>query len=387
VTQGPLAGIRVVEAGRFAAAPSCATVLADWGADVIKLEPPDGDPARGPGSRAVGEHRVNPRFDVHNRSRRSVALDLTTESGRGDAHRLVATADVFVTNMRPSALVRLGLDIATLRGAHPRLIYAQVTGYGLDDPDERPSYDHGAFWSFSGMADLFRDGSGTPPQPAGGMGDRATGAVLAGGVSAALFRRERTGDGDHVAVSLLRTAMWLMASDVADALRDPDADRPVDRKAASIPTVNCFRCRDGEWIWLQSMHPDQDWDRLLAAIDAQWLDDDPRFRGGDPHKLAASRTQFVETLDEIFRKHTAAEWYRRLSDADLVVAPVQRLAAAVRDPLVAASGALRTMNAPDGTPYLTVNSPCGFGTDLAEGAPAPRMGADTAAVLAELRQV
>ena len=237
---------------------------------------------------------------MHNRTRRSVALDLSVPVGRGVARRLITAADVFVTNLRQKALTRLELDSTTLRAAAPQLVYAQVTGYGDADEENRRSYDHGAFWSYSGMAALFRDSAGTPPQPAGGMGDRASGSALAGAVCAALFARQRTGRGEHVSVSLLSTAMWLMASDAADALRTPAPARGNDRLSAPIPTVNCFRCADGRWLWLQSMLPERDWDALLTALDARWLDDDPRFSGGDGRLLAQGRAALTEALDEIF---------------------------------------------------------------------------------------
>lgn len=379
---GPLAGIRVVEAGRFASAPSCGTVLADWGAEVIKLEPPGGDPARGPGSLEGGQG-LNPRFDVHNRSRRSVVLDLATKDGHRHGTQLVGSADVFVTNLRPAALTRLGIDEPTLRTAFPRLVYAQVTGYGLGEAENIRSYDHGAFWAYSGMAALFGDSEGAPPQPAGGMGDRASGTALAGAVAAALFARERTGRGDHVTVSLLRTAIWLMASDAADALHRPDRPRELSRAAAPIPTVNCFRCLDGRWIWLQSMLPELDWDVLLEALDAHWLDDDPRFRGGQQCRVQQARSALVEALDEIFRRRTAEEWVGRLRAAGLTVAAVRTLAEAVSDPVVLASGAIRDARHGE-TVYPTVNSPCSFGDGLADARPAPAPGADTDEVLAEL---
>lgn len=380
-----MSGVRVVEAGRFASAPSCGTILADWGAEVIKLEPPQGDPARGPGSlTADGHTAVNPRFDVHNRSRRSVALDLALPRGREVAQQLIGQADVFVTNLRPSALTRLGLDSETLRGGNPRLVYGQVTGYGAGEAEDRRSYDHGAFWSYSGMADLFQDGTGQPPQPAGGMGDRATGSALAGAVAGALFARERTGRGEHVSVSLLRTAMWLMASDVADALRHPDSVRETARAAAPIPTVNCYRCADGRWLWLQLMLPNRDWSALLDALDAHWLDEDPRFRGGDPKLLGRWRAELVESLDEVFRRRPLHEWEERLAAAGLTFAPVQGLADAVGSPLVDSSGAFLSISNGSGS-YRTVNSPATFASSGSPvGTSSPAVGADTADVLAEI---
>lgn len=378
---GPLAGIRVVEAGRFAAAPSCATVLADWGAEVIKLEPPDGDPARGPGSLTQS---VNPRFDVHNRTRRSVALDLGLPEGRTIADRLLGAADVFVTNLRPVALEKLGLSPARHLARNPRLVYGQITGYGLGEAENVASYDHGAFWSASGLAALYADAEGVPPQPAGGMGDRATGTALAGAITAALFRRERSGRGEHVTTSLLRTAMWLMASDVADALRVPDLERGNDRTRAPVPTVNCFRCADGRWIWLQCMLPERTWGALLKALDATWLDDDSRFRSGDRRLLAKSGPAFVEALDEIFRQRPLAEWSTRLTAAGIPYAPVRTLGEAVSDPVTVATGAFLDMEHA-GTPYRTVNSPCSFvGTEAARRTPSPGVGQHTVEVLAEL---
>jgi crotonobetainyl-CoA:carnitine CoA-transferase CaiB-like acyl-CoA transferase len=174
---GPLSGIRVIEIGRFAAGPACATVLADWGAEVIKIEPPGGDPARGRGViERGGAPRVNPRFEVHNRSRQSIVLDLRVPAGRDTADRLLAGADVLVTNLSPAALRRLDLDAVTLRSRHPHLIVAQVSGYDPGTPraDER-SYDHGAYWSYSGAASLFAapTGSRRSPRAASGTGRQA----------------------------------------------------------------------------------------------------------------------------------------------------------------------------------------------------------------------
>lgn len=380
-TDAPLAGIRVVEAGRFASAPSCATVLADWGAEVIKLEPPGGDPARAPGSLA---RSVNPRFDVHNRTRRSVALDLRLPEGRTIADRLLASADVFVTNLRPAALEKLGLAPARQLARNSRLVYGQITGYGLGEAENVASYDHGAFWSASGLAALYADAEGVPPQPTGGLGDRATGTALAGAITAALYRRERTGRGEHVTASLLRTAMWLMASDVADALREPGIGRANDRRRAPVPTLNCFRCADGRWLWLQCMLPDRMWDALLGALDAGWLDDDPRFRSGNRRSLAESGPALVDAFDEIFRQRPLAEWSRRLTAAGIPFAPVRTLDEAVGDRVTDATGAFLDMEH-DGTAYRTVNSPCSFGgTGPARPTPSPGVGQDTVEVLAEL---
>jgi crotonobetainyl-CoA:carnitine CoA-transferase CaiB-like acyl-CoA transferase len=355
----PLSGVRIVELGRFASAPSCATVLADWGAAVIKVEPPSGDPARGPG--ALAGTGINPRFDVHNRSRRSIALDLRQADGSAALRRLLASADVFVTNLRPNSLERLGLATIALRNEFPRLIIAHVTGYGIDTSwaNER-SYDHGAFWSYAGVGAMFSQRDGEPPQAAGGFGDRATGAMLAGAICAALLSAERTGEGSYITTSLVQAGTWLAASDLSDEVAAPGRPRPTRRHEAPIPTLNCFRTADGRWLWLQVMTPERDWSRLAAALDAPWLDDDPRFRGGEATKLAASREILVDTFDEIFRRRTLAEWAVRLTDHDLTWSPVRTLAEVAQDPELRQSTAFTQVVDRFGGSHDSVNTPCTF---------------------------
>jgi len=389
----PLSGVRVIEIGRFAAGPACATVLADWGADVVKIEPPGGDPARG---RGVLDHSdpngsgngnappVNPRFEVHNRSRRSVVLDLRAPAGRSAAGRLIAAADVLVTNLSPPALEALELDPATLRACYPRLIVAQVSGYdpGTPQAGER-SYDHGAYWSYSGAASLFTGRDGQPPQPAGGFGDRAAGSMLAGAVAAALLARERTGAGSHVTTSLVSTGMWLMASDVGDVLATGRAQRSADRRQAPVPTVNCFRTSDARWLWLQVMDPDRDWPRLVAALDAPWLDEDPRFRGGDYARLRANREALTELLDELFRARPLAEWAVRLAEHQVTWAPVRTLEEAVNDEAQRSSPAVVRFDDEFGRQHVTVNSPVRFdGATPRPASRAPEAGENTLEVLA-----
>jgi crotonobetainyl-CoA:carnitine CoA-transferase CaiB-like acyl-CoA transferase len=381
----PLAGVRVLEVGRFAAGPACATVLADWGANVIKIEPPGGDPARG---RGVIEHedvpRVNPRFEVHNRSRRSIVLDLRVPAGRAAADRLIATADVLVTNLSPTALSALSMDAPTLRGRYPRLIVAQISGYDPGTPlAEERSYDHGAYWSWSGAASLFAGRDGQPPQPAGGFGDRAAGSVLAGAVAAALFARDRTGTGSHVRTSLSSTGMWLMASDVSDVLATGRAHRSADRRRTAVPTVNCFRTSDARWLWLQVMEPERDWERLVAALDAPLLDEDPRFRGGDLARLRGNSEALTELLDELFRSRSLAEWAARLTEHRVIWAPVRTLEEAVADSAARSSTAIVSFDDEFGARHVSVNSPVLFdGAIPRPPSRAPGVGEDTLDVLA-----
>ena len=215
---GPLAGVRVVELGLWLAAPACASILADWGADVVKIEPIGGDPFRGLAWAYGGE--MNPPFELDNRGKRSVAVDLRTEGGQDVLWALLADADVFVTNYRPGGLERLGLDWPTVHDRLPQLIYGSITGYGLDGPErDRASYDMGAYWGRAGVAAALTPPGQDLPYQRGGFGDHLTGMSLAGGFSAALFARQRTGVGQLVSTSLLRAGMYQMGADINTSLR------------------------------------------------------------------------------------------------------------------------------------------------------------------------
>ena len=204
---GPMEGIRVVELGVWVAGPCAGMILADWGAEVIKVEPPGGDPYREIFSVSAGvDVETNPPFEMDNRGKRSITVDISKPEGAAIVADLAAEADVFVTNARVPALERAGLDYEDLAARNPRLIYARVTGFGEDGPDrDRAAYDVGAFWARAGVvASLTPDGS-EPPFQRGGMGDHLTGLALASGIAGALYAREKTGRGQMVSTSLLRS--------------------------------------------------------------------------------------------------------------------------------------------------------------------------------------
>src|ERR1700694_2651780 len=202
---GPLHGVRVVELGVWIAGPGAGGILADWGADVIKVEPLSGDPARGFGRMLGGDLDVNPVFELDNRGKRSIALDLSTSEGREIVDELLAAADVLLTNIRPTALGRLGLGPDEVLDRHGRLVYALITGYGLTGPDaDRAAYDVAAYWARAGVAEALRAPGGPLPFQRGGMGDHTAAMTAAAMISAALVARERTGRGQLVSTSLFR---------------------------------------------------------------------------------------------------------------------------------------------------------------------------------------
>jgi crotonobetainyl-CoA:carnitine CoA-transferase CaiB-like acyl-CoA transferase len=382
---GPLEGIRVVEVGVWVAGPSAGGVLADWGATVVKIEPPEGDPFRGLYLTASGvELPANPPFELDNRGKRSIALDLRTAEARAIAHRLVDEADVFVSNVRSAALARLELDYERLAARNPRLVYGRVTGYGDDGPDaHRPSYDVGAFWSRAGIAAALTAPGTDPPLQRGAMGDHTAGITLAGGISAALLARARTGRGQLVSTSLLRVGIFVLGWDTNAALRLGIKATPFTRSDHPNPVILPFKGRDGAWFQLLGLQGQRHWPDLVRAIDRpEWLDD-PRFA-----TMRARRencAELVALLDAVFATATREEWGRRFDAAGMWWAPVQTTTEVIEDPQARASGAFVDVPQSDGTTAPGVASPVDFGdTRWAPAGPSPECGQHTEEILLEL---
>ena len=235
-----LAGVRVVEMGLWVAGPAAGGILADWGADVIKVEMPGGDPMRKLfGALSGSKEERCPPFDLYNRGKRSIALDINQPDGQALMQRLLATADVFITNMRPQFLQRVGLDHDALLARHPKLIYASLTAYGLEGPDrDAPGYDMAAFSGRSGLVERATPTGATPPILPGGLGDNVTALTLVGGIGAALFHRERTGQGQLVSTSLLRTGIYSIGMDVSTRVGLGRAAAPPPRTRPQNPLMN-----------------------------------------------------------------------------------------------------------------------------------------------------
>jgi crotonobetainyl-CoA:carnitine CoA-transferase CaiB-like acyl-CoA transferase len=382
---GPLKGIRVVELGLWVAGPSAGAVMADWGAEVVKIEPPDGDPFRGLYITAAGaELPANPPFELDNRGKRSVALNLATAEGRQIAHALVARADVFITNMRLPALARLGFDWETLSARNPRLVYGLVTGYGERGPDaERPSYDIGAFWSRSGIAAALTPPGGDPPFQRGAMGDHTAGMTLAGGVSAALLARERTGRGQLVSTSLLRVGIYVLGWDTNAALRLGLEATPMSRAWTPNPVISAYRAKDGRWFWLLGLQGQRHWPDLVRAIERpEWLED---ARFGSMRARRENVTELVGLLDEVFATRTLAEWGEAFDRAGMWWAAVQSTTEVIADPQAEAAGAWVDVPVAEGGTARMVATPIDFSdTSWAPGGPSPECGQHTEEVLLEL---
>jgi crotonobetainyl-CoA:carnitine CoA-transferase CaiB-like acyl-CoA transferase len=379
----PFAGIRVVELAQWVFVPVAGALLADWGGDVIRIEPPGGDPYRGLITQGIGAGTsgVNLSVALANRGKRSLALDLKTDQGSGVIHQLLATADVFLTNLRPGALQRLGLDAETLTARYPRLVYARGHGYGVRGPDaDRAGYDASAFWSRGGLAHVL-----TPPDrdhpitQRGAMGDRNGAMALAFGIAAALLRRVRTGQGSVVDVSLLATAMWTLSSDVLAAL---DRPRAASARVAVNPVVGSYRTSDGRHIQLVFLESDRYWAGFCRLIGRHDLVDDPRFAD-----LAARREhaeECVAILDTEFARRTFAEWKELLRDLDAPWAPVQAVEELLDDPQVVANGYIGEVSPEGGPPYALPTVPVQFDEQPPTPRRAPEHGEHTEEILLEL---
>lgn len=385
MSEGPLAGYRVVELGVWVAGPAAAGLAADWGADVVKVEPPAGDPQRRVfGALGIADQTGVPPFEIDNRGKRSVVLDLQTEDGRAQMEKLLATADVFVTNVRPEALERLGLGHDAVLERFPRLVYASLTGYGLDGPERnRAGYDIGAFWARSGLAHTLVPPDQLPPALRSGMGDHITGITLLSGVLAKLLERERTGKGGLVATSLMRTGMYTLGWDIGIVLRFGKRESTRSRERSRGPLVNCYRAGDGRAFWLLLREADRHWPKLLAALDDPDLAADERFTDA---KLRVANTEaLIVELDEAFAKFSFDELVARFDAHDVWWAPINSIFDVIEDPQAQANGAFVEMTPQPGEqPYRAVNGPVDFAGYAFRPGPVPHLGQHTDEVLAEL---
>jgi crotonobetainyl-CoA:carnitine CoA-transferase CaiB-like acyl-CoA transferase len=380
---GPLAGIRVVELAVWVAGPSAAGIMADWGAEVVKVETAAGDPQRAVfGSVGLDGSMPVPPFEVDNRGKRSVVLDLRAGQDLDLFERLLGDADVFVTNMRPGALERLGLDHAAVCARHPRLVYGAITGYGLDGPDrDRAGYDIGAYWARSGLAHTMVPPGEMPPQSRSGMGDHQTGMTLAAGVMAKLVERSATGRGGLVSTSLLRTGMYTIAWDIGIQLRFDRRASTRARDQAQTPLSNSYRAGDGRVFWLICLEADRHWPKLLAAIERPELGADPRFASAAVQYEHCE--ELIAELDAVFASRPLDEWAARFDEHDVWWAPVQSIPEVIADPQ--AQPGFVEMTPRDGEqPFRAVATPVDFaGYEIRPGI-VPRLGEHTDQVRAEL---
>jgi len=378
-----LDGIRVIDAASFIAGPVAATVMADLGAQVIKVEPPAGDTYR---LRNAGypPSPYNFPWIVDNRSKRGLALDLRAEAGQRVLHRLIAGADVFVTNVPLDGRARLGVRWEDLAPLNPRLIYASITAYGETGAEAaRPGFDSTALWARSGLMDLVRPSPDSPPaRSLPGMGDHPTGMSLFGAIMAALYHRERTGRGAMVSTSLLANGLWLNAIPVQGILCGARTVVRPPREEAVDALGNLYRSRDGRWFLIALTPDGRRWQDFAAAIGRPELHADPRF--ATPAARRTNARALIGILDAVFAAREWGEWRAILEASGIAFGVVGTLEDVPHDAQMRDSGALVPIDDPRAGARLTVSSPLAIsGQEKVPATMAPGIGEHSVEILRE----
>ncbi|MBI5522040.1 MAG: CoA transferase [Desulfarculus sp.] len=383
---GPLHGVRVVEITLFQQGPVAGMRLGDLGAEVIKVEAPGGDPGRGfmriIGA-MVGLKGRNYYFEHCNRNKRGVVLDLKQPAGLEAFFRLIDSADVFLNNLSIGAPARMGIGPETLLARNPRLIYAQASGWGRRGPDaEALSFDYTGI-ARSGLM-LSGGEAGSPPtQMLPGIGDEMGGLICAWAVCAALFAREKTGQGQVVDTSLMGSVianLGLIMS--APAILGQEFPRE-SRAQAGNPIYNHYRCADDKWLALAHLQPDRYWPKVLKALGLAELEHDPRFATVEARSAQAAA--LVEVFDRRFAEKTRAQWLEIMEAAGCIAAPIQSPAEVAADPQALANDYFLRLEGRDQAPAKTTGFPWDFSATPAQyRRPAPGYGQHTGEVLAEL---
>ncbi len=353
----PLEGIKVVEVSTWVAAPVCGVLLAEFGADVVRIENLQGDPVRGLVPRgSSGTPAFNWWWEMWNRSKRGMALNLGATEGRDIVHRLAAQSDIFLTNLRPSVLTRAELDYEKISELNPGVVYAHITGYGARGPEtERPSFDALAFWTRSGFASILGEPDGPPVGLEGAMGDHPTGSIALAGIILALYARERTGKGQKVDVSLLGSGCWMNGVDLQWALAF-GADPPnLSRKKVPNPLSNSYQARCGRWLRFCMMESDRYWPAFCQALGRPDLQDDPRFTSFV--ERMANREALISILEEIITTKDRDEWAPIFDKYDLPWDPVQTMTEVAQDPSVLANDYITEYEHFSGQSVKSVASP------------------------------
>jgi len=379
-----LKGLKVVEFASYIAAPGAACILGDWGADVIKVERPGGDSMRHVFADLKTELASNPTFDLDNRGKRAVVLDVGKPEGREALARLAATADVFITNVRPAALKRAGLDEATIRKANPRLVYCLVTGYGLEGPDaHKPGFDVTAFWARAGVANMTAPKGADPFMLRSGFGDHITALATVSAILAGLYEREQTGKGRLVQTSLLATGVYTVGSDLAVQLRFGRLASNRPRSQSMNPLSNFYRSSDDRWFVHNPRRGNQDWPAFATIAGRADLIEDERFSTGKARR--ENSPLLIAELDKGFAAMPFDEIAARLDAADMAWAPVQTPAQVAADPQVMASGAIVQVEDGQGGTFPSPAAPARFpGADATVRPRSPTLGEHTREVLAEI---
>ncbi|MFA7603509.1 MAG: CoA transferase [Novosphingobium sp.] len=380
---GVFAGVRVIELAQYVYVPGAGVMMADQGAEVIKIEAIEGDPYR---TLQVGASRnlgtVNIAMEQNNRNKKSVALDLKSEEGREALLKLVETADVFLTSLRPKAIRALRLDVGDLRARNPKIIYARGNGVGFRGAEaDRPGFDASAFWARGGACHAFTRPGAQPTSPRPAYGDHTGSLAIAYGIAGALFRRAMTGEPSVVENSLLATACWVLSGDLT--MKQLPGYQTHPERQIRRPLTYAYATRDGKMVQLMILNPQPRWAALCGALGLEEIVDDPRFatdeaRNADPDPLIA-------LLQAAFASRDFADWRPLLEAIDIPWEPIATIEDVAADPQVHANGMMQKL-AVEGREIDIVAGPTAFDAEAIHGTPrpAPELGAHTEELLKEV---
>jgi crotonobetainyl-CoA:carnitine CoA-transferase CaiB-like acyl-CoA transferase len=382
-SKSALGGYRVIDMTQYGVGPTATGLLAQWGADVIHVEPPRGSIDRGRNI-ASGKKAFSCWWQQPNMNKKSLTLDLNKEEGGEVLHKLVATSDVFVANLRPYELKKFNLEYETFKNINPKIIYAIFNGYGMEGPDkDKPGYDTPSFFARSGIMHMMSGSDGVPVWPRAGLGDIPTAMYLACGIVVALLAHERLGIGQEVYVSLFASGVWSNPIDNGEALAFHKDGVKVLRDKTFNPISNSYKTKDDRWILMYNMQSDRFWAPFCKAVGREDLEKDPRFDTGA--KRMENNVTLIKILDEVFAGKTYEEWKKQLADSRLIWEPVQKPTELANDPQARANGFFKSFDFPDfGTyellapPQRLMETPPTFRT------PAPELGQHNEELLLEL---
>ena len=369
--------LTVIDAATFLAGPGAATILADYGANVIKIEPPEGVGYR----TLVGRYPVPYHWHLTSRNKRSLALDLSKDEGQKVIHQLLAKADVMTTNFMPEQLKRYRLNYEEVQAINPQLIFAHITGYGDSGPDaNRRAFDVTGWWARSGMMEFIRDPEQVPLLPAPGMGDHSTATALFAAIMSGLYRRERTGEGSHVSTSLAATGVWANGMAIQGVIAGQDAGERRQRGSWPAPLGDCYRCADGRFIVLAIVNVDREYPLLCEALGHKdWLSDE---RFATIYDAMKHRDIFYAQVCDAFASRPYGEIAEQLETLGVTYAEAQSMGDVIVDEQLRANGIIVETGEPDSDYPLTVGSPIQIkGEPKRPPSRAPDVGADSVDVL------
>ena len=382
---GPLAGIKVLEISQWIAGPAAGAMLGDFGADVIKVE----HPVRGDAWRAFINTALHPKRDVNfpfeqdNRNKRAITLDLSKKEGQEVAHKMIGQCDILLTNLRPDELKRYDLEYEKLSKMYPKLIWANVTGYGLTGPDaELPGFDYSSFWARAGFQALIKEPSRKPIFPRPAMGDHITSLSLFGAIMLGLYDRERTGKGSEVTTSLYGTGLWAMAYEVMAAM-SIGSFIPIMKLEDRPATATNYLTKDGKWIMLFMVTPDPYWSPLCKSLELGDVEHDERFSTFQPRRDNNAALHAI--LAEAVAKKDRKEWEEIFKKNGVIYAPVMDPMDIIEDPQALATDRFLPAEHPVYGPFRWVNNPISIGeTPASVRRSAPEFGQHTEEVLEEM---